>query len=194
MKTILAVDVFMAYPNHNIPFHIYMDASNYQMGAIIVQLKRPVAYWSNKSINAQQNYHNAEKELLSIIMVLETFHSMLLVAKLFIHTNHTNCTFANLNCCCILRWQLFVEEYGPTILYHPSKKNVIAYTFSGLPRCDGLPVPVGENVPVVLFNFTSKGLNISDDPDLLECFLNLSLPDALLTLVEFTKNKILEMN
>ncbi len=36
-----------------------------------------------------------------------------------------------------------------------------------------LPIPVGVHVSVVLFNFTSKGLDISNDSDLLECFLNL---------------------
>ncbi len=39
-------------------------------------------------------------------------------------------------------------------------------------------MPVGENAPVVLFHFMSKGLDISDDPILLEYFLNLSLPDV----------------
>ncbi len=39
-------------------------------------------------------------------------------------------------------------------------------------------MPVGENAPVVLFHFMSKGLDISDDPGLLECFLNLSLPEV----------------
>ncbi len=68
-----------------------------------------------------------------------------------------------------------MEEYGPTILYHPGKKNVIANTFLRLPCRDVLPIPVGENAPVVLLDFTSKGLD-SDDPDLLECFLNLPLP------------------
>ena len=77
-----------------------------------------------------------------------------------------------LNYCCILRWQLFMEKYGPTVLYHPGKKNVIADTFSRLPCCDVLPIPVGENAPVVLLDFTSEGLNISNDPD----FLNLPLP------------------
>ncbi len=41
-----------------------------------------------------------------------------------------------------------------------------------------LLIPVGENVPVILLNFTSKGLDISNDPDLLKCFLNQSLPNV----------------
>ncbi len=134
MKTILAADVLMAYPNHNLPFHIYTDASNYQMGAIIIQQKRPVAYWSRKVTETQQNYHTMEKELLSFVMVLEEFCSMLLGAELFVYTDHKNLTFTTLNCHHILRWQSYVEEYGPTILYHPGKKNVIADTFLRLSR------------------------------------------------------------
>ncbi len=68
-----------------------------------------------------------------------------------------------------------MEESGPTILYQP---NVIADTFSRLLNHDVSPIPVGENVPVVLFDFTSKSLNINNDPDLTECFLNLPLLDV----------------
>ncbi|KAL7467128.1 hypothetical protein ACHAXS_007498 [Conticribra weissflogii] len=133
-------------------------------------------YWSRKLTNTQQNYHTMEKELLSIIMILKEFRPMLLGAELFIYTNHKNLTFTTLNCWSVLCWQLYVEEYDPTILYHPGKKNVITHTFSHLPCCDVLPIPMGRNAPVVLLDFTSKGLDISYDPDLLEFFLNLPLP------------------
>ncbi len=40
-----------------------------------------------------------------------------------------------------------------------------------------LPIPVEEYVPTVLLDFISKGANNSNDPDLLEYFLSLPLPN-----------------
>ncbi len=39
--------------------------------------------------------------------------------------------FANLNFCCVLCWKYYVEEYGLTILYHPSKRMALSIHFHG---------------------------------------------------------------
>jgi hypothetical protein len=73
MRMLMAVNALAAYLDHNKRFDIYTDASDFQLGACIIQEGRPVAYILHKLTKSQQNYTTMEKEMLSIIITLEEF-------------------------------------------------------------------------------------------------------------------------
>ena len=56
MKALLMHDYLNAYPDLNLPFNIYMDASDYQFGVAIIQNGRPIAYYSCMLTNSKKNY------------------------------------------------------------------------------------------------------------------------------------------
>ena len=115
MKQILAREVILAFPDFNKPFHIFTDASDTQLGAVITQENKPIAFYSKKLNPAQTRYTTTEKELLSIVATCKEFRTILLGQQLIIHTDHENLTYKNFNSDRVMRWRLFLEEYSPDI-------------------------------------------------------------------------------
>ena len=193
MKALMSQDVLCAYPNHNEPFHIYTDASDYQMGACIMQNGLPVAYYSKKLNSAQFNYSTIDKELLSIVMTLREFRSMLLGAKITIHTDHLNILTLGDSSQRRLRWISYVDEYGPTIEHIEGAKNVIADHFSRMPLVSDEPTSpaVGKKSATLDDNreiaddsdpLDNHHIWIDDIRDIIECFTCLHEDDCYLNL------------
>jgi hypothetical protein len=94
VKEMVASSVLLAYPEFNKIFEIYTDASDSQLGAVITQYNKVIAFYSRKLSPAQRNYSVGDKELLSIVECLRAYRGILLGQRLRIFTDHKNLTFA----------------------------------------------------------------------------------------------------
>ena len=56
MKNMMAKKVLLHYSNFELDFDVYADASDYQLGSVIVQKNGPVAFFSCKLTPTQMNY------------------------------------------------------------------------------------------------------------------------------------------
>ncbi len=62
----IAKDVVLAYLDYSKVFEIYTDASSKQLGAVITQGNRPIAFFSRKLSDAQRKYSVTKIEQLWI--------------------------------------------------------------------------------------------------------------------------------
>lgn len=197
MKAIIAQDCVNNYADINQPFHIYTDASDYQMGAVIMQYtpeRRIIAYWSKTLSPAQKNYNTMEKELLAIVMCLKEYRSILYGGVLHIYTDHKNLTFRTLSAQRVIRWRMFLEDFDVTFHYYPGESNVLADCYSRLPRMEKpsegknqnkgkkidfesivVPQDTEDTFATELPPLMNSVCN-NADTDVIECFLNLPTP------------------
>ena len=135
VKEIAAKDALLHFPDFNKKFVIYTDSSDYQLGAIISQEGRVIAYWSKKMTETQRRYGTIEQELLTITEILKAYRNMLLGMKILIFTDHENLTYIDVKYDNqrVMRQRLYIEEFGPEICHIEGKDNIAADTLSRNP-------------------------------------------------------------
>ncbi len=77
IKATIAKEVVLAYPDFTKPFEIYTDASMMQLGSVITQGNRPIAFFSRKLSVTQTKYGVTKIKLLAIVETLKEFRGML---------------------------------------------------------------------------------------------------------------------
>jgi hypothetical protein len=84
IKKVIGTEVLLCYPDFNKLdfFHPYTDASDHQLGAVIMQDKKQItiAFYSRKLNTAQKRYTTTERnrELLSAIETCKEYKNILL--------------------------------------------------------------------------------------------------------------------
>jgi transposase InsO family protein len=141
LKQALTGPQVMAHPDVNKPYSLYVDACNYAVGAVLVQMddhgiERPIQYISHQLSSVQRKWATIEKEAYALIYALQKLRPYLLGAEYTIYTDHRPLrslfTKEMVNTK-IQRWAILLAEYGAKIEYRQGIHNIRADTLSRLP-------------------------------------------------------------
>lgn len=138
LRDVISGETLLRYPDWNIPFEIHSDASDYQLGAVLSQEGKPIAFFSRRLSKAQMNYTTTEKELLSIVECLKQFRHILQGYPIKVYSDHKNLAYcATLSeSQRVMRWRMILEEFNPTIEHIAGVDNVVADALSRIPSAN----------------------------------------------------------
>ena len=112
IKATLAKKTMLYYPNYNLPFLIFPNASDKQLGGHVTQINttnidftnvnevlqqdhHSLLFYTCKLSNYQMNYPVIDKELLSIVDLLLEHKNILYGIKIYVYSNHKILTHPN---------------------------------------------------------------------------------------------------
>ncbi len=92
VKATIAKEIVLAYQDFTKPFETYTIASTMQLGSVITQGNRPIAFFSRELSVMQTKYGVTKIELLAMVETLKKFWGMLWGQTIKVYTDHTNLT------------------------------------------------------------------------------------------------------
>jgi hypothetical protein len=90
VKATITREVVLAYPDYSKVFKIYTNTLSKQLGAVITQENRPIAFFSRKLSTMQCKYSVTKIEILAIVETLIEFKGMLWGQSIKVYTDHAN--------------------------------------------------------------------------------------------------------
>lgn len=88
LKSMLITLPILKYPDFSKPFKLNTDASNYALGAVLLQDNHPVAYASRTLNSHEVRYNTTEKELLAVVWAVKYFRPYIYGREFEIKTDH----------------------------------------------------------------------------------------------------------
>ena len=146
LKERICKEPVLRQPDQTKPFEVEVDASNYAIGAVLMQkdeknILHPVAFFSKTMNEAQRNYDVYNRELLGLLEMFRHWRPYLHQAahKVKVHTDHANLLFwknpgeHNRR---VARWHAELMDYDFELTHIAGKKNGRADALSRRPDHD----------------------------------------------------------
>lgn len=139
LKQKLGQAPIVKFPDFKKPFHIYTDASQKGIGAVLMQehegTLHPLSYVSKTISQAQKNYSTTKLEAMALVFALEQFRCIILQFPVHVYTDHmplVGIVRKPTKDACLTRWSLLIQEYEINLHYLPGKDNLFADALSRL--------------------------------------------------------------
>lgn len=127
-------------PNFELPFEVHCDASNYAVGAALMQTNEGgshvISYFSRILTLAQRNYSICEKELLAVLLAVQSFRPYLYGTAFTVVTDHSALKWlSKLNNPTgrLARWASLLSQYDMNIVHRKGTSNVVPDALSRIP-------------------------------------------------------------
>ena len=102
LKCVVSAETLLSYPDWKLPLIFHTDASDKQLGAVIVHNNKPIAFLSRRLIKPQRNYTTNEKELLAVVKCLKQFQEIIFGYEINVFSDHNNLTLSESQR--VMRW------------------------------------------------------------------------------------------
>ncbi|XP_070203545.1 uncharacterized protein [Littorina saxatilis] len=131
LKDVLTSKPVMLLPDNDKPFVLRTDASDYAIGAVLMQDNgkglQPVAYASRKLNKAERNYATIEKECLAAVWAVKKYEPYLYAVHFTLETDHQPLQYLRKSKTengRLMRWAIQLQQYSFTVKVIKGVDNV----------------------------------------------------------------------
>ena len=139
IQTLLNEEAILIIPNINHEFVVRTDASDYRIGAVLLQERQgvlmPCRYASRKLLPRETSYSAIEREALAIVFAVSQFYKFIALKHFTLQTDHKPLLFlkkGRAKNSRLMRWALALQELSFSLSAIPGNENCHADALSRL--------------------------------------------------------------